>query len=92
MGALKPLQAKTARYDAMRDAVVIDRRDAEVVIVRSALSDWFGKPVHEAAAVSRALSIEPTIRRAANAVQPDDGTITITSRLLAATREIEDAD
>ena len=92
MGSLKPLLVQTARYDPMRDAVVIDRRDAEVVVVRSALSDWFGKPVAEAAAVSRALAIEPTIRRAANAVAPDDGTITITSRLLAATREVEDAD
>ena len=89
---MKALIARTARFDAMRDAVVIDRRDAEVAVTRSALADWFGKPVPEAAAVSRALSIEPVLRRAANAVQPDDGIITITPRLLARVRDSEDAD
>ena len=89
---MKALIARTARFDAMRDAVVIDRRDAEVAVTRSALADWFGKPVPEAAAVSRALSIEPVLRRAANAVQPDDGVITITPRLLARVRDSEDAD
>ena len=89
---MKPLLVSTARFDPMRDAVVIDRRDAEVAVARDAIAEWFGKPVPEAAAVSMALSIEPTLRRAANAIEPDDGTITITRRLLAEVRETQDAD
>ena len=89
---MKPLLARTARFDAMRDAVVIDRRDAQVVVTRSALEAWRGKPVPAAAAVAYALSIEPALRRAANAVAPDDGIITITPRLLANVRETQDAD
>ena len=92
MGALKPLIARTARYDAMRDAVVIDRADAEVVVSRDALEGWFGRAVPPAAAVARALSMEPILRRAANAAPPDDGTVTITARLLDREREAENAD
>ena len=89
---MKPLLISTARYDAMRDAVVVERRDATVVVVRQALEDWFAKPVPAEAAVNVALSIEPVLRRAANAIAPDDGTITVTKRLLAGVREAQDAD
>ena len=89
---MKPLLARTARYDRMRDAVVIARRDAEVAVTRSALEEWRGKPVPEVAAVNYALSIESVLRRAANAVAPDDGIITITPRLMANVRETLDAD
>ena len=89
---MRPLLARTARFDRMADAVAIERRDATVLVTREALEDWYGKPVPEAAAVQRALAIEPILRRAANAVAPDDGTITITKRLLAAVRETNDAD
>ena len=89
---MKPLVVRTARFEAMRDAVVIDRRDAEVAVTREALESWFGRPVPPEAAVARALSIEPVLRRAANAIQPDDGVVTITARLLARQREVENAD
>ena len=89
---MMPLLVRTARFDAMRDAVVIDRRDAEVAVTRTALEAWRGKPVPAEIAVSYALSIEPVIRRAANAVQPDDGVVTITPRLMANVRETQDAD
>ena len=89
---MKPLLVRTARYDRMRDAVVIDRRDCEVAVTRSALEAWRGKPVPAAVAVSYAISIESVIRRAANAVQPDDGVVTITPRLMANVREMLDAD
>ena len=89
---MKPLIARTARFDAMRDAVVIDRADAEVVVSRGALEAWFGRAVPPAAAVARALSMEPVLRRAANAVAPDDGTVTITARGLNAQREALDRE
>ena len=89
---MKPLIVRTARYEAMRDAVVIDRRDAEVAVSRDALEAWFGRPVPAEASVARALSIEPVLRRAANAVAADDGVITITTRLLTREREAENAD
>ena len=89
---MKPLSARSARFDPMRDAVLFESGAIEVAVTRSALADWFGKPVPEAAAVHRALSIEATLRRAANAVDPDDGVITITPRLLANVRETLDAD
>ena len=89
---MKPLQTRTARFDPMRDAVTIRRSDAEVAVTREALEAWFGRAVPAEAAVARALSIEPILRRAANAIEPDDGQITITARLLARQREVENAD
>ena len=89
---MKRLVPRTARFDAMRDAVVIDRPDAEVVVSRDALERWFGRAVPPEAAVARALSMEPVLRRAANAAEPDDGTITITARGLDAQREAQRED
>ena len=87
-----PLLVSTARFDAMRDGVVIARRDAEVLVTRNALEDWFKRKLANEAAVNAALAIEPVLRRAANAIEPDDGTITITQRLLAGAQEAQDAD
>ena len=93
---MRPLQPRTARFDAMREAVTIERADArgpvEVAVTLAALEAWFGRAVPPEAAIARALSIEPVLRRAANAVEPDDGIITITARLLGAQREAENAD
>lgn len=89
---MRPLIARTARFDAMRDAVVIDRADAEVVVSRDALEAWFGRAVPPEAAVARALSMEPVLRRAANAAEPDDGTVTITARLLDHERSVQDEE
>ena len=89
---MKPLQPRTARYDAMREAVTIRRADVQVAVTREALESWFGRAVPPEAVVARALSIEPVLRRAANAIEPDDGVVTITARLLARQREVENAD
>ena len=71
-----------ARWDAMRDAVVAGG-DPEVVVTTSALEAYFGRRVAAEDAASLVIEESQVLARAARATPADDGTITLTARILA---------
>ena len=70
------------RWDAMREAVVIDGRP-EVVVTQGALEACTGRRIEPGEAVLLVADDAPRFVRAARATPADDGTITLTARIMA---------
>ena len=70
------------RWDAGRDAVVIAGRP-EVVVTRSALEGWAGRAVRPDDACELVAAEADRFVRAARATPADDGTVTLTARILS---------
>ena len=76
------MNLSNARWDAMRDAVVADG-DPEVVVTMGALEAYFNRRVAPEDAASLVIEGAQALSRAARATPADDGTITLTARILA---------
>ena len=72
----------TGRWDAGRDGVVVDG-DPEVVVTRGALEGWTGRAVEPREASALVAADADRFLRAARATPADDGTVTLTARILA---------
>ena len=74
---------QNGRWDAMRDALVVDG-DPEVVITRAALEGWLGSVVDREEAAALVAADADRFVRAARATPADDGTVTLTARIMTA--------
>ena len=72
---------QNGRWDAMRDAVVVGG-DPEVVVTRAALEGWTGGTVTPSEAPALLAADADRFVRAARATPADDGTITLTARIM----------
>lgn len=70
------------RWDAMRDAVVVDGRP-ELVVTRAALEAWAGRPIESSEGPALLAADASLFVRAARATPADDGTVTLTARIMA---------
>ncbi len=76
------LDIDSARYDRMRQSVVIGAGRGRVIISLEALEEFYRKPLEPDEAVDGAIGAGMVIRLAANATPADDGMINITSSIL----------
>lgn len=78
------------RWDAMRDAVVVPGRP-EVVVTRGALETYQNRPVTPEEGPGILAEAAPRFVRAARATPEDDGTVTLTARIMSSRSwEVED--
>ena len=82
MKRLAQLDMRDARYDRMREAVVVSAGADEIAITHSALENWYNRRLTPEEALEVAEDEGALLARVANTISAHDNIITITSGIL----------